>query len=243
MIKMMKIDFVRAGCYNPPGVSGDFILNNVIGNSKHNTRDVILRAIKEANQATVEELARVADVSPVTVRHHLNVLQADGLLVADTVRRKVGRPYYVYGLSDKGQELFPQKYMRLSSRLLDELKENFPAGTVSELFLGVVRRIVEERRNGFQNSSIEGRLAFLVELLAEEGFLARWEKLPDGRYRVTEFSCPYLSVGQKHAEICTFDKALIHSVLETEVMQHSCMLEGNSCCDFTFTPVTDIAVR
>jgi predicted ArsR family transcriptional regulator len=218
-------------------------VKNVIGNAKHSTRDVILRAIKEANQATVEELARIADVSPVTVRHHLNGLQADGLLVTETVRRKVGRPYYVYGLSDKGQELFPQKYMRLSSRLLDELKEHFPAGTVSELFLGVVRRIVEERRNGFEDSSVEGRLTYLVELLAEEGFLARWEKLPDGRYRVTEYSCPYLSVGQKHAEICTFDKALIQSVLGTDVIQHGCMLEGNNCCDFTFTPVSEIAIR
>jgi predicted ArsR family transcriptional regulator len=218
-------------------------VKSVTDNAKQTTRDVILRAIKEANGATVEELARVADVSPVTVRHHLKALQADGLLVTDSVRRKVGRPYFVYGLSEKGHELFPQKYVRLSSRLLDELKAHFPDGTVSELFLGVVRHIVEEHRADFEACSFEGRLDFLVSLLAEEGFLARWEPLTDGKYRLTEYSCPYLSVGQRHAEVCTFDKTLIRTVLETEVTQHSCMIEGGSCCDFTFTPVRTIVVQ
>ena len=88
-------------------------------NSKMSTRDTILHTIKSSQQVNVEELAEVADVSPVTVRHHLNALQADGLIEAESIRRKVGRPYYVYSLSEKGHELFPKRYVRLTSRLLD----------------------------------------------------------------------------------------------------------------------------
>ncbi len=202
-------------------------------NSKLSTRDIILEAIKQSNEATVESLAVAADVSPVTVRHHLNSLQAEGLLKTRSVRRKVGRPYYVYSLSDQGHELFPQRYMRLSSRLFDQLKAHFPAGTIDELLNGVVLQIADEHRKDFEGLSVEKRLDYLVTLLAEEGFLAFWEASGD-KYVLTEYSCPYYSVGQKHHEVCNFDRQLVQIVLDTEIKQESCMLHGDTQCQFTF---------
>ncbi len=202
--------------------------------AKLSTHDVILEAIKQANEATVDQLAVTADVSPVTVRHHLNTLQAEGLLETKSIRRKVGRPYYVYSLSDKGHELFPQRYVRLSSRLLDELKERFSEATVVEIFNNVVYKIADEHRSQFEGRSFEKRLDFLVDLLADEGFLATWELTDDG-YRLTEYSCPYFSIGQKHSEVCTIDTQLVQIVLDTEIVQHSCMLEGDSSCQFEFS--------
>lgn len=201
--------------------------------SKSPTRDIILRSIKALSPATVEQLAEAATVSPVTVRHHLNSLQADGLIEVEAVRRKVGRPYYVYHLSEAGLELFPKKYYSLSSRLLEEMKERFPAEVVADLFQGVVRRIIEEHSGEFEQLPFETRLDYLVDLLAQEGFLARWER-SENVYRIVEYSCPYLSMGQLHAEICTLDTTLIEAVMRTEVQQHSCMLKGDSSCQFTF---------
>jgi predicted ArsR family transcriptional regulator len=211
--------------------------------SKDSTRDIILRALKNTTGATVDELAEVADVSPVTVRHHLNALQGEGLLLSDTVRRKVGRPHYVYSLSEDGHELFPKKYARLSSRLLQEMKHQFSPEMVSELFDHVVSRIVEENRKDFENLSFRQRLNFLVELLAEEGFLARWEETEQGEFRLIETSCPYISVGQSHDEICSFDTGLMSAIMSTEVKQHSCMLGGDSCCQFTIVPPEQIEAR
>lgn len=202
------------------------------------TREVILEEIKRSNGATVEALADAADVSPVTVRHHLNSLQAEGLLETSSVRRKVGRPYYIYSLSAKGHELFPKRYVRLSSRLLDELRHRFPDGTIGALFNDVVERIADEHRSEFESMNFEKRLDYLVALLGEEGFLASWE-LTDNGYKLIEYSCPYISVGQKHHEVCVFDKQLIKIVMDTEINQHSCMIDGDSCCEFTFPVPTE----
>lgn len=207
-----------------------------LDNSNESTRDIILRTIRQRHQATVNELAEAADVSPVTVRHHLNVLQAESLLELESVRRKVGRPYHVYSLSEKGLELFPKRYASLSLRLLEEMKNQFAPEVVRNIFQGVVEAIVDEHRGEFEGLELEERLAYLVELLADEGFLARWEKRDD-RYHIIEYSCPYLSLGHEHAEICHFDRNLIVAVLDTEVEQHSCMLSGDSCCQFSFVPV------
>ena len=211
----------------------DFIVKSVTSKDKQNTRDLILHALKSSAQCNIESLAEAADVSPITVRHHLNVLQAEGLIEVESVRRKVGRPYYVYSLSDKGNELFPQKYFSLTNRLLEELKDRLPPDTVNEIFISLVGRIMDERAGEFEGLPFEDRLNYVVNLLEKEGFLARWEKREDGRYQIIEYSCPYISMGQQHAEVCTLDKQLMVTVLGTAVEQHSCMLNGDDCCQFT----------
>lgn len=187
------------------------------------------------NQATVDDLATAAGVSPVTVRHHLNSLQGEGLISAESIRRKVGRPYYVYSLTEKGLELFPKKYFALSSRLLAELKEKFSADVVTDLFESLVQRIVDEHRGEFEQLNFEERLDYVVKLLADEGFLAKWEKVGDD-YKLTEYSCPFLGIGHTHGEICTLDTALIEAVMGEPIQQHSCMLNGDECCQFTLSP-------
>jgi DeoR family suf operon transcriptional repressor len=207
-------------------------VGNLKKNEKKSTREIILDTIKKSPQSRIDLLATAADVSPVTVRHHLNSLLADGLIEAESVRRKVGRPYYVYSLSDKGQELFPQKYYSLTNRLLDELKNQFPPEALATVFAGVVENIVENHVGQFEELPFEERLDYLIMLLKAEGFLARWEKTEDG-YQIIEYSCPYISVGQKHSEVCSLDKELMLTVLGTEVEQHSCMIDGADCCHFT----------
>ena len=207
-------------------------MKTIASKEKLSTREKILHTIKTEHEVTVDDLAVAADVSPVTVRHHLNALQADNLVTVQTVRRSVGRPHYVYSLSDAGQELFPQKYYQLSSRLIDQLKQRFSPEVVTELFNGVASRIMAEHQGKFEHLPFEDKLTYLTDLLSEEGFLAEWEKTEDG-YRLIEYSCPYLSVGEEHSEVCGFDRNIILGVLQTEIQQHSCMVEGDSCCQFT----------
>lgn len=199
--------------------------------TRTNTRETILHKIKEQHSITVEMLAKAADVSPVTVRHHLNALLADGSIEATPVRRAVGRPHMTYSLSEAGEELFPKNYFRLSTLLLEELRDRFSPDVVISIFNGVANRIAANNSERFEGLSFEERLDFLVTLLEEEGFMARWEKNGNG-YQLTEFGCPWLSIGESHSEVCSFDKELIKSILQTRFQQNSCMLNGDSCCQF-----------
>lgn len=207
-------------------------MDDYTSKKKRTTREVILHGIKQSPQSTVEDLAEVAEVSPVTVRHHLNALLADGAIEAASVRRKVGRPYYVYSLSQRGQEMFPKRYVQLTSRLLDELKGRLPEDAIGEIFEGVVETVLEEHRGEFEHLPLEERLDYLTELLTEEGFLASWERT-DAGYKLVEYSCPYLSIGSTHSEVCHFDRQLINGILQLNVLQESCMLHGAHCCEFS----------
>ncbi len=225
---------------NMPDQNPDEFVNR----KKRTTRETILHTIKQSPQSTVEELAEAADISPVTVRHHLNALLAEGTIEASSVRRKVGRPYYVYSLSEKGQELFPKRYVRLTSRLLDEMKGKLPASVIDDIFKGVVDNVLEEHQGEFEHLSLDDRLDYLVNLLSEEGFLSAWERTADG-YRLVEYSCPYLSITGAHGEVCNFDRQLMRGVLQLDVIQETCMLNGANSCQFNIkieSNVTEPAV-
>lgn len=216
----------------------DFIVKVISSKQGKSTREIILHAIKASNHSTVGTLAKAADISPVTVRHHLNSLQADNLITSESVRRKVGRPYYVYSLSQEGAELFPKRYVQLSSRLLDELKTHLPSEQVKTIVSNIAAGILNDYKGEYENLPFEQQLDFLVKLLNSEGFLSSWEKTEEG-YSLIEYSCPYLSVSKEHNELCSFDTELILGVLQTTVEHRSCMIQGAEHCEFTMSRQTN----
>ncbi len=199
------------------------------------TRQVILRALKTSGGATITNLAEQAGVSPVTVRHHLNSLQADGLVTASTEqRRSVGRPRHIYSLTDSGAELFPRHYLGLAKRLLEHVKTNVSADVVAQLFEGIAEDILSGYQARLAGASRSERLALLNEILANEGFVVGLEE-QSGQLIVTGHSCPYRNLGAQHPDVCTIDHALITRVLGAPAERTSSQLEGDDQCTYTIS--------
>jgi predicted ArsR family transcriptional regulator len=78
------------------------------------TRQRILEILKERNTATVEELAKDLGLTPVTIRHHLDILRSEGVSQAPQVKRRdtPGRPQHVWS-NRSGRRLFPQELCRI----------------------------------------------------------------------------------------------------------------------------------
>ncbi len=200
--------------------------------SGESTREVILRALKTRNGASVPELAELADVSAVTVRHHLSSLQADGLVKVGTdQRRTVGRPPHVYYLTDSGEELFPRHYLGLAKRLLDQVKTNLSSEAVSELFEKMADDILSGYAATLRGASRKERLALLAEILENEGFVVTWEET-GGDQVLIGHSCPYRNLGREHPDVCTIDHTLITRILGSPAQRTSCLLQGDNQCTY-----------
>ncbi len=197
--------------------------------SRHATRDLILRALKASSGTTVLELAKRVEVSPVTVRHHLSSLQADGLVEAQVERRSVGRPHHVFFLTDAGEELFPRQYLSLTKRLLHRLKANLPSEMVAELFEQIAHEIVTEHAGKLKGKNNAERMAVLIEILEAEGFMVNW-KQKNGEFQIIEHNCPYRKLGLEHPDICKLDQALITAILDAPAEKRSCQLKGDPRC-------------
>src|SRR5512136_844559 len=98
------------------------------------TRDRILQTLLRQPRRTINELADAVGINPISVRHHLTNLQMEGLVDAQEERHGVGRPRLVYALSKEGMEHFPTRYLRLTTRLLAQMKESMSGPMVNKLF-------------------------------------------------------------------------------------------------------------
>ena len=200
------------------------------------TRQAIIDTLKVMQYATVNELAEAVGVKPVTVRHHLNVLQADGLAASQERRQPVGRPIHVFFLTEKADGMFSQKYRVLVERLLDQLKNRLPEPAFKALIADLAGAVADEFRGELAHLPQKARMNRLIEILEGEGFIAEWEVTEDG-IQLVEHHCPYFHIGQRHPELCQIDHALIHIAMGGGVEKASCMLEGDRACTFLLPSV------
>jgi predicted ArsR family transcriptional regulator len=171
-------------------------------------------------------------LSPVTIHYHINVLQRDGLLETQDVRQGVGRPRKVFTLRDAAYEKFPQSYHRLSDRLLAILKSRMTEADIQALFERIGADIATEHAMSLQGKPLEEKIATLIELLGEEGFMSRLEKTGTDQFVLTQVNCPYQYVATRHPEVCELDLQLMNTALGTEVTRGTCVANGDAVCTF-----------
>ena len=200
------------------------------------TKEKILQTLLRKPKITINDLAEAVGINAISVRHHLTNLQMEGLIAADEERHGVGRPRLVYSLTEDGMERFPTKFLRLTTRLLAQMTETMPAPVISQLFHQIAEDLASEYASQIKGMSMEERLEFLKELLAQEGFTVEWEKKGND-YQIHEISCPYYQIGIAHPEVCTVDQTLISKMLALPANKVQCILDGGAHCTYVVHPV------
>ncbi len=198
---------------------------------KQDIRSTILNLLRERGQATVADIAIAIGTSPVNAHYHLDRLERESLVVAEPLRHGVGRPKYLYSLASAAFERFPQSTHRLADRLLDALQSQFTAQQVEAVFSRIVDDIAAEHGDDFKNRPLEDKISVLVDVLGEEGFFARVEKVGQD-FQLTQCGCPYHYVAERHPGICAIDLQLINTTLGAPVERASWILNGDSVCTF-----------
>ena len=214
----------------------------------NSTRWMVVKALRTLGIATVTELADAVAVKAVTVRHHLNSLQAAGLVDVEEQRQPVGRPVYVYTLTAQAERLFPQAYHLLVDRLLEQVKDKLDRDTIEMLIAALVDSMANDIRKQIAHLSPEAQRKRLVEWMNQNGLTARWRESSDG-LQLVKYYCPYHAVAHHHPELCQIDEALIQAALDTEVERSACLRDGDQTCtlllhdDSGHIPITEIRAK
>lgn len=207
----------------------------------NSTRDKVLKTLLARPRCTINELADEVGINPISVRHHITSLQADGLVTSEEEHHGVGRPRRVYFLTEEGAEKFPSRYIRLTIRLLEQLKDTMPKAMVGELFTKMAQELADEYASSslLRDMDMEQRLNYMKNLLGREGFNIEWERLGN-EFHIHETSCPYYHVGQDHPEVCSVDQILISSVLSVPASKTKCILNGDTFCTYVVSSRTEV---
>lgn len=199
----------------------------------NNTRSKVLRSLLLNQERTVNELAESVGINPISVRHHVNKLEAEGLIQSEEERHGVGRPRLVYSLTNKGMEQFPQRYLQLTLRLLEQLKSSLPEEVLGNIFREVAEGIAGDftKHVDLDQLELKERLELLQNALISEGFMVDLEE-DEGNYYIIEASCPYHHVGEDYPEICVVDEELIAHFSNSNPERVECILDGDKQCKY-----------
>ncbi len=203
------------------------------------SRDKVLHTLLTRQRCTINELAEAVDINPISVRHHITKLEAEGLVTSEEERHGVGRPRRVYYLTEDGLELFPSRYLRLTLRLLEQLKGSLPEPMVNKLFAQMAIDMASDYQAEVGGMTMEQRLDLVTSLLNQEGFTVEWEK-QENQYLIREISCPYYHIGQNHPEVCAVDQTLISTVLEVPAEKVKCLLNGDAHCTYVVSNINAV---
>jgi predicted ArsR family transcriptional regulator len=205
-----------------------------------NTRQTILEILRRRKQATVEDLTRELGLAAATVRRHLDILMRDNYVSVTQKRRDIGRPHYVFTLTDAGDDLFPRGYVQLTNRILDELvsldrddtKGKSGVALAEIVFEKMADRVADTYAGQISGGTIPDRLEQVTKILAAEGMFFEWRQADDG-YLLLGQGCPCPRIADIHNEVCVHDQRLLSRLLQAEVEPIATGQENeNSTCAY-----------
>ena len=203
-------------------------------------RAEVLRLVQRLGSASVKELEAALGVTTTAVREQIAHLLREDFIQATRVRADVGRPYYVYSLTAKAQELFPKDYATLAMLLLEETSDLYGQEGLRTLLNRVSRRMSERLGGQAEGIELSQKLMGLVGALGGAGMEVSMLAVDDsegegeGSFVLKSHSCPYFEVAKSHREICEMEADMLGDLLGTgvEVKVGNRIVDGQCACDF-----------
>lgn len=189
------------------------------------TKQNILQALLKHGQAAARQLAQDLDLSTQAIRRHLNELEANGLIEYHAVQQGMGRPQHLYQLSSAGRDrLSPQKYGEFAVSFLDTLAETAGKEQVSRILEKQWQRKAAEYRDRLGNGNLKQRIAKLVQLRREEGYMAELHQPSSTQQQgfvLVEHNCAISDVAESYPSICGHELEMFAAVLPDCIIQRT----------------------
>lgn len=182
---------------------------------------------------SVDELAKVLDISRTGVQQHFVVLERDGYIKKSMLNKTAGRPVTIYVITDKGNNYFPKQYAWFSELILGDLQQEIGAERFKAYMQKLGDKLADKLQDKFEGKNLNERVDQLALIMTDLGFQVKVGLEPDAEsLNIQACNCIYHDLAQKHHEICEFDLALMSSLLDKKVEQLSCMAKGDCNCRF-----------
>ncbi len=193
------------------------------------SRQRILRHLKRVGEASVADLSAGLGLTPVTIRHHLEALQGDGLVPRPTARRKTGpgRPELIYRAAPAADRMMPRNYGELCSCLLEAAGTARSGEELEQVLERLGNRLGTDERPA-------GGLRGVKRSLEQRGYFPTIRRT-DGGVTVQLANCPYLEVARSNPALCHFDRAMLGALLGSEIRMEQRIVNDDLVCVFHTT--------
>ncbi len=199
------------------------------------TRQQILDYLHSERRGTVKDLAALLSITFTGVRQHLALLEREGLVSAHEERGRVGRPAFIYALTERGEALYPKNYDVLANMLLEEVRAIAGAEALQRVLRRVSSRMAERQIERVEGKCLADRVQETVNVLREMGCVADAECRGNELF-IHQHTCPYPNVAQRNSGVCALEVDFVRRLTGADAKLVASMLRGDRACSYRIRP-------
>ncbi|MEW6002904.1 MAG: metalloregulator ArsR/SmtB family transcription factor [Nitrospirota bacterium] len=194
------------------------------------TRDWIIQLLKKRGSLSIDELSKELKITPMGIRQHLLSLERKGLVDYEAERHGIGRPAFLYRLTEKANELFPKSYHKFILDTFKDIEGNEGRKKVDDIFRWRKERLLKEFEEGLSDrKNFRDKVYGLRDILESEGHFVQLDEANDN-YSLKQFNCPISRVASDFKEACAYELELYKELLKKDILRTQCIAEGNPSC-------------
>lgn len=199
--------------------------------SAQSVGEKLLILLKKHGPMQASEAGEHLGTTGEAARQQFTKLARDGMVEAHSECRGVGRPVQRWHLTALGNKRFPDCHAELTVKILTTIRRELGEDAISKI---ITARENEARRDYFDKlqgaETLEERIIRLVAIRTEEGYMAQWEKEPEGSWLIIENHCPICSAARMCQGFCRAELELFQTVLDANVERVEYLLTGSRRC-------------
>jgi predicted ArsR family transcriptional regulator len=196
------------------------------------TREKIILLLKKRGPLAIDELSREMSITSMGIRQHLLSLERRGLIEYITKRQGIGRPAFLYKLTEKADDLFPKEYDKFILHLFRDIEKNEGREKIEEILKWRKSRIIKEAKDALADKkSIHDRLSGLKDILESDGYFAELSE-SNTHFTLKLFNCPVFKLASEFQELCRYDLQILKELVGQELTREACIADGHSSCTY-----------
>lgn len=195
------------------------------------TRRKIIIILKKKGEMSVEDLSKEINITAMGVRQHLLILERNGIVEYITKRQRVGRPGFLYKLTDAAENLFPKNYQNLAIDILSDIAEKEGRQKIMEIFKRRKDRLFNRRIQFLsEKNSLRDKVITLAELMNKEGNMVEIGE-NDKYFKLKQNNCTIHKVALMFKEACINDHELIKDLMGIkDIIHQERISDGSQAC-------------
>ncbi|MBY0598202.1 helix-turn-helix transcriptional regulator [Bacillus bingmayongensis] len=198
------------------------------------TKEEIVQLLKINGEQTVGSLAESLEITEMAVRRHLSKLEKEEIIQSKMVRQHVGRPTYVYALSQKGEDSFPKDYKQFALGMLEDLEQIGDETIVNAILKARTNRMEEQlQKRVSRRENVLQKLREVTVIQEENGYMVQVKQDGENSYILQKQNCPLKAVAEKYPQLCLEEENMYKRLFSDEdVKVLSNMCDGDCHCSY-----------
>ena len=197
------------------------------------TREKIIFLLKKNGPLSIEDLSKELHITSMGIRQHLLSLERKGYINYVTKRQGIGRPAFLYRLTEKAQNLFPTVYDEFILDTFRDIESNEGKQKIEELFEWRKNRFLRDlKESSLEKKTLPDTLFAITNHLDRKGYLSELQDT-NNHYSLKVFNCPIYRLASEYREACQFDLQMFKELIGKEVSREECIVDGDTSCIYT----------